>query len=252
MRLETDWPATLAGWDAREAQATAEGRYSPREHFPHPVHVVRLAHELRLERFLPAAYYDLSRYGPRKIAAGASPIPTALPLATAPTTEEEPEPAPTPPVRLSDGDLHATFAGREAGQRFLAAFIERELSGRAVSEGCANRAQGASHHCRESFYFIMLNLLRAVSGIATGRDADPLFSLNQAAEMLGRTDFSDGTRQCGLRICAACKEDFAGAVAKARKEAWAMVPAWFGLAPTACGGEGGGLAVEESRDLLLG
>ena len=132
-------------------------------------------------------------------------------------------------VRLSDADLNTTLAGREAGQRFLASFIDRELSGRTIAAGCANRAHAEGHHCRESYYFIMLNLLRAVSGIATGRDADPLFSLLQAVEMLSRTDFSDGTRQCGLRICASCKEDFSLAVAKARKEAWELIPVWFGL-----------------------
>ena len=231
-RLAVDWPSTLAGWDAREARATQGQRYGPREHYAHPVHVVRLAAELRLGGILPAALYDLSRYGPRKIAAGTPPLPPSSFFTNADGeartvgNEEEEQ-----PVRLVDADLHATFAGREAGQRFLAAFIERELSGRPASAGCANRAANATAHCRESFYFIMLNLLRAVSGIATGRDADPLFSLAQAAEMLGRTDFSDGTRQCGLRICAACREDFAGAVARARAEAWEMVPVWFGLKP---------------------
>ncbi|KAH9905084.1 uncharacterized protein BXZ73DRAFT_109065 [Epithele typhae] len=223
-RLEADWPAALPGWDCREAQATADMRYSPREHFPHPVHLIRLAQELRLDHLLPAAYYDLSRYGPRKIAAGASPLPPSLPVTSAP-----PPSAPPANIRLAHADLHATFVGREAGQRFLATFIDRELATRPISAGCANRAHGDGHHCRESYYFIMLNLLRAVSGIATGRDADPLFSLAQASEMLGRTDFSDGTRQCGLRICGACKEDFAGAVASARREAWEMVPVWFGL-----------------------
>ena len=134
-------------------------------------------------------------------------------------------------LRLDRADVNETFLGREEGQRFVAAFIDRELASRPLSENCQNRAQANGHHCRESYYFIMLNLLRAVSGIATGRDADPLFSLAQAAEMLGRTDFSDGTRQCGLRICAACREDFAGAVARARAEAWEMVPVWFGLKP---------------------
>jgi hypothetical protein len=57
------------------------------------------------------------------------------------------------------------------------------------------------HACRESFYFIVLNVLRSVGGIACGRDADPLFTLLQAVEMCERTDFSDGTRMCGLRMC---------------------------------------------------
>ncbi|KAI9063843.1 hypothetical protein FKP32DRAFT_1676118 [Trametes sanguinea] len=53
--------------------------------------------------------------------------------------------------------------------------------------------------------------------------------LRSAVEMLSRTDFSDGTKQCGLRICASCKEDFTLAAAQAREEAWAMIPVWFGL-----------------------
>lgn len=237
-RLEADWPTTLLGWDRREQQATLDTRYNPREHFPHPVLVIQLAHELNLDQLLPCAFYDLCRYGPRKIAAGASTIPSLLPAkfvaqaqlpAGAQTSADAVASGHIIQLRLSKQHLRATFLGREAGQRFLADFIQRELHGRAISANCANRSHANGHHCRESYYFIMLNLLRAVSGIATGRDADPLFSLMQAVEMLSRTDFSDGTRQCGLRICASCKEDFSLAVAKARKEAWDLIPEWFGL-----------------------
>ncbi|KAI0703953.1 hypothetical protein C8Q76DRAFT_753051 [Earliella scabrosa] len=227
VRLEADWPTTLLGWDQREQQATADGRYNPREEFPHPVLVIQLAQELHLDHILPSAFYDLSRYGPRKIAAGASTVPSLLPSRYR-THMADPD-SETCVLRLGAADLHTTFSGREEGQRFLAAFINAELSERAVSANCQNRHHADGHHCRESFYFVMLNLLRAVGGIATGRDADPLFSLMQAAEMLSRTDFSDGTRQCGLRICAVCKEDFSRAVARARREAWEMIPVWFGL-----------------------
>jgi len=75
----------------------------------------------------------------------------------------------------------------------------------------------------------MLNVLRSVGGIACGRDADPLFTLIQALEMLSRTDFSDGTRQCGLKICAACKADFSQSVTKTRQDIWREIPAWFKL-----------------------
>ena len=78
-RLEADWPTTLLGWDRREQKATVDTRYNPREHFPHPVLVIQLAHELSLDQLLPCAFYDLCRYGPRKIAAGASTIPSLLP-----------------------------------------------------------------------------------------------------------------------------------------------------------------------------
>jgi hypothetical protein len=98
-------------------------------------------------------------------------------------------------------------------------------------------------HCAESFYYILLNVLRSVGGIACGRDADPLFTLVQALEMLSRTDFTtadmgtgdtnseggSGQKKCGLKLCAMCKLDFAKAVVRAREEVWALLPAWFGL-----------------------
>ncbi|RPD58813.1 hypothetical protein L226DRAFT_471169 [Lentinus tigrinus ALCF2SS1-7] len=243
MRLEADWPTTLGGWDKREQHATVDTRYCPREHFPHPILVIQLCQELGLDHMLPSALYDLSRYGPRKIAAGASTVPALLSSRSRAHAHADPQDPNTVIVRLDLSDLQAVFRGREQGQRFLAAFIEQELSGRAISANCANRPHANGHHCRESYYFIMLNLLRAVGGIATGRDADPLFSLLQGVEMLSRTDFSDGTRQCGLRICASCKEDFSIAVAKARREAWEQIPAWFGLQakdapPTSMSGRG--------------
>ena len=254
-RLEADWPTTLLGWDRREQKATVDTRYNPREHFPHPVLVIQLAHELSLDQLLPCAFYDLCRYGPRKIAAGASTIPSLLPpkvLSQAhppiqPHSTSASTAGPIVQLRLSKAHLRVTFLGREAGQRFLADFIQRELHGRAISANCANRNHAGGHHCRESYYFIMLNLLRAVSGIATGRDADPLFSLMQAVEMLSRTDFSDGTRQCGLRICASCKEDFSLAVAKARKDAWDLIPEWFGLREKS-GGEQTSLTPEAEQE----
>ena len=83
------------------------------------------------------------------------------------------------------------------------------------------------HPCRESFYFIILNILRSVGGIANGRDADPLFTLIQATETLFRTDFSEGQRLCGLRLCQPCKADFAISTAKAREEVWNLIPRWF-------------------------
>ena len=229
MRLEADWPTTLGGWDRREQQATIDTRYCPREHFPHPILVVQLCQELALDHILPSALYDLSRYGPRKIAAGASTVPALLSSRNRTHARADPMDPNAVIVRLDLPDLQGVFRGREQGQRFLAGFIDQELSNRAVSPNCANRHHANGHYCRESYYFIMLNLLRAVGGIATGRDADPLFSLMQAVEMLSRTDFSDGTRQCGLRICPSCKEDFSHAVAKARRDAWDHIPEWFGL-----------------------
>ena len=101
--------------------------------------------------------------------------------------------------------LCQVLRGREASQRFIATFIARDLNHRPPAAECLNRNDDNTdliiHPYRESFYFIMLNILRSVGGIANDRDADPLFTLIQATEMLFRTDFSDGRRQCGLRLC---------------------------------------------------
>ncbi|KAJ7763941.1 hypothetical protein B0H14DRAFT_3594045 [Mycena olivaceomarginata] len=100
--------------------------------------------------------------------------------------------------------LRTTFCRREAVQAYLAVFISTHLHARAPAPLCAylEDEPPAWHACRKSFYFIMRNVLRSVGGIACGRDADPLFTLLQAVEMRERTDFSDGTRMCGLRMCA--------------------------------------------------
>ncbi|KAJ7811845.1 hypothetical protein B0H14DRAFT_3879941 [Mycena olivaceomarginata] len=116
--------------------------------------------------------------------------------------------------------LLTTFRGREAAQAYLAAFISTHLHARAPARLCAylEDEPPAQHACREPFYFIMLNVLRSVGGIACGRDADPLFTLLQAVEMLERTDFSDRTRVYGLRMCAACKVNFRECTGRAREE----------------------------------
>lgn len=54
----------------------------------------------------------------------------------------------------------------------------------------------------------------------------PLFTLVQVAEMLTRTDFSDGQRQMG---CTACEADFETSVGKTREEVWRNLPTWFGM-----------------------
>ncbi|KAF7327970.1 hypothetical protein MKEN_00377200 [Mycena kentingensis (nom. inval.)] len=222
-RLEREWPTTLAGWDAREhAAVDAYGQYQPRVSCPHPVLVIDLAIQLHLPALLPSAMYDLSRYGPSKILAG---TPAPLPIAFS----SQPDPT-LPPMQLSHEFLVATFRGREYAQRYLAQFIFKELEGRSPAADCMYVQEDLpSRRCRESFYFIMLNVLRSVGGIACGRDADPLFTLVQAMDMLSRTDFSDGHRQCGLRMCHPCKVDFAKTATKAREEVWGLLPLWFGL-----------------------
>ena len=220
---------TLEEWDAREKAAIDKnGSYSPREVCAHPTLLIQLANELDLQHLLPAAYYDLSRYGPRRIVSGA-PIPTLL----APNSVNKEKHA---VMYLDRRELRAVLLGRESGQRFLSAFIEAELTNRPISAECGNKHHDAGRVCRESTYYVMLNVLRAVGGITHGRDADPLFTLTQAVDMLSRTDFTDGVRRCGLKICSACKEDLAECVTKARKHVWALIPQWFGLEESASPG----------------
>ncbi|KDR70044.1 hypothetical protein GALMADRAFT_76823 [Galerina marginata CBS 339.88] len=229
-RLDTDWPSKLIEWDSRERRSTDEnGRYAPRDHCAHPILVIELALDMNLPTILPAALYDLSRYGPSKIMVGTTSPTSAFDRIISQLTAS-PLP-PERPVRLSRDLLCRTLRGREATQRYMAGFIAKELHCRAPATDCLNSAEkeSSSRPCHESFYFIMLNILRSVGGIACGRDADPLYTLIQAADMLTRTDFSDGQRQCGLKLCQTCKVDFAEATSKAREEVWSLLPQWFGF-----------------------
>lgn len=242
-RLHHDWPATLVEWDRREdAATTANGQYSPRIYYPHPILVIQLAMELDIPSIAPAAFYDLARYGPTKILTGIN--------AVQPACDQEPQLG----ISSTTQDLLVrTFCGRESGQRYIADFLARELEDRPLSRACANRdvTLGAVSHadsgrlgindCYESFYYILLNILRAIGGIASGRDADPVFTLKQTKEMLSRTDFSDGSEDgklCGLRMCGACREEFEKCVGRAREKAWQSIPGWFDVSETwrsACG-----------------
>ncbi|KAF8870584.1 hypothetical protein CPB84DRAFT_1801842, partial [Gymnopilus junonius] len=231
-RLDSEWPTSLADWDFRERRCTDEtGRYVPRDYCAHPILVIELALDMNLPSILPAALYDLSRYGPSKIMTG-----TISPTTAYERVVSQLSGSPLPfekPVRLSRELLCRTLRGREATQRYMASFIAKELHCRSPAADCLNRANekgdNPNRPCHESFYFIMLNILRSVGGIACGRDADPLYTLIQAAEMLSRTDFSDGQRQCGLKLCQPCKAEFAEATAKARDEVWSLLPMWFGF-----------------------
>jgi hypothetical protein len=229
--LEREWPSTLSDWDVRERQATDHtGQYAPRKHYTHPISVINLARELSLDHLLPAAFFDLCRYGPSKIAAGSSAQTSGSKDKGNGSNSAFPKRI-TEASRLSDIDLCAALRGRESAQRFIASFIDEHLANRGVAEACLNKdgSEDSSRECRESFYFIMLNVMRSVGGIACGRDADPLFTLLQAAEMLERTDFSDGVTTCGLKLCRACKEDFHLVVQHAREKVWDSIPRWFGL-----------------------
>ena len=160
-----------------------------------------------------------------------------------------------PMIHLSHDSLVRTLRGRELAQLYISTFLTRALEHRpsaaclysskaAPSTGASSVGVGVgvptggtaaatmsskSAYCNESFYFIHLNVLRSVGGIACGRDADPLFTLVQAAEMLERKDFSDGVRTCGLKMCGVCKREWKGEVGRAREEVWGLIPVWFGL-----------------------
>lgn len=223
-----DWPCSLSSWDSREVEATDSfGRYAPRTRFAHPILVINFARELGFTCLLPCAFYDLCRYGPSKIVSGVVKPITEKPVRfmTASSLSGSLE-----PVNLSLPDLHIALQGRERAQRVVATFIEEELSNREPCGDCHNRATDSGRTCREAFYYITLNMLRALGGLASGRDCDPLFSLTQASEMMSRTDYTaDGTTFCSLRLCSACKVDFAQAVRAGRERVWAQIPSWFGM-----------------------
>lgn len=221
-----DWPCSLSSWDARELEATDSfGRYTPRARFAHPILVIKFARELGIANLLPCAFYDLCRYGPSKIVAGISRHHTIGSLQSFNTSPLSPE-----PVVLSFTDLNVALQGRERAQRVVAIFIEEELSNREPCADCHSRTTDSGRTCREAFYYITLNMLRALSGLASGRDCDPLYSLAQAGEMMSRADYTaDGTTFCSLRLCAACKLEFAQAVKLGRERVWTQIPSWFGM-----------------------
>ncbi|KAI0268311.1 hypothetical protein BC834DRAFT_923355 [Gloeopeniophorella convolvens] len=208
-RLQTYFPVTLAEWDRRERMSVAsDGHYDPRHEIPCPIHVVNLARELNVGSILPAAFYDLSRYGTSKTASGTEPL---AHLETA-------------PVMLSHDDLVVTFRGREALQRSVATFLNEHVKNRAPAAECVG-----GQACRDAFYFITLNTLRAVGGIAAGRDGDPLFTLGQMIDMLHHTEWVDGQYLRGLPLCGKCREDFIPVVHAGRQAIWDQIPEWFGL-----------------------
>jgi hypothetical protein len=242
-RLASDWPTTLRGWDARETEAIdGKGAYVPREYTTHPILLIELAKELGLIEFLPSAFYDLSRYGPSKIFLGTPALKGVLSQSAdtgtdAPEIKSPQDDDPLQPVRLTNDMLARTLRGRERGQKFIHKFIITRILHRAASEDCLYRLEPtngvASFPCYQSFYFIALNVLRAVGGIASGRDADPLFTLLQAVEMLSRMDFENGNEgdggKCGLKMCGTCKADFEEDCHRARRAVWRELPRWFGL-----------------------
>ena len=114
------------------------------------------------------------------------------------------------------------------GQRFTISFIERSLVDPPISLRCLNH----EFQSQTAFYFITLNALRSINGISFGRDADPLFTLDQTEDMLDRIDYADVVDPkvlCSLNICAVCKADFRAVIRTARQDVWKSIPSWFDL-----------------------
>ncbi|KAF8272473.1 hypothetical protein EI94DRAFT_1796094 [Lactarius quietus] len=255
-RLQTYFPITLSEWDRRERMALSpEGHYDPRYEIPSPIHVINLARELNVGSVLPAAFYDLARYGTSRTAGGTEPLAhlvldsssenadspaTATPTQTAdrapsssPSLSPESSRFSTPtllqdtaPVMLSHDDLVLTLRGRESLQRSVATFLDAQVKNRSPAEGCVG-----GQTCLDAFYFITLNTLRAVGGIAAGRDGDPLFTLGQIIGMLHHAEWVDGQYLRGFPMCGRCREEFIPAVHAGRQAIWDQIPEWFGLEP---------------------
>lgn len=193
-RLESEWPSTLVSWNDRERLVVnCDGVYSPRDIYTHPILVINLCLELGFTSFLPAAFYDLSRYGPSKIAES---------VLSSSECDEGSWPS------VSGDVLLAVLEGRERGQKYVTHYVATELCKRAPSPFCTNAGDDYSRLCHESFYFIMLNILRCVGGLSNGRDADPLFTILQSVEMMSREDFINDQGKFRLGLCGPCKRPF--------------------------------------------
>ena len=246
-RLQSYFPVTLSDWDRRERMSLSpEGHYDPRYEIPSPIHVINLARELNVGSVLPAAFYDLARYGTSRTAGGTEPLahlvletpsesgPTSTTAPKSPPTADRDPPSPhspmlvqdAAPVVLSHDDLVLTFRGREGMQRSVATFLDAQVMNRSSAEGCVG-----GQTCRDAFYFITLNTLRAVGGIAAGRDGDPLYTLGRMIDMLHHTEWVDGQYLRGLPMCGICREEFIPAVHAGRQAIWDQIPEWFGLEP---------------------
>ena len=78
---------------------TSDGHYEARHEIPSPIHVINLARELNVGSILPAAFYDLARYGTSRTASGTEPL--ARLVLEGPSNENSPMSATcTPPVPL--------------------------------------------------------------------------------------------------------------------------------------------------------
>ena len=112
-----------------------------------------------------SAMYDISRYAPSQIKIG-SPPPALVSPALRPDLDIKTY---YEFITLTPDLRFRTLRGRECSQRHLAAFIKKEL-----------------------------NVLWSVGGVSFGRDADPLFSLLQAVDMLQNRERASFRAKKGL------------------------------------------------------
>ena len=211
-RLRLDWPSTLTEWDARERAATTpNGLYKPSLTRTDPILVIDLARELSLPSLLRAAFYDLSRYTPTHILRGSSVTPDGQ------------------RVFLSRTDLMLAFQGKEAGQNFVSLFIARELEDRGPSPWCLSVHNKDSEICRDAFALVTYECMRALSGLTTGRETDPLFMLQCIVGLQIQQTGTDFDEKPAARGCEICRADLRATIRRARQSIWDSIPGWFGI-----------------------
>ena len=219
--LHHDWPITLAAWDVREREAiSANGVYESARIRPHPIFIIKLAHELGPvgATLLPAAFYDLSRYNCSHIWMG---CPNLLQGSSGNTNVG------TGVTRLSMADMQTVMIGKEASQNFIARFLRQELGNMDI---CEHGPYGHGSDCRHAFGDLAHDLYRGIVGVTCGRDSDPLFTLDAAVRMQGIevVDESIGMHPAS-RVCEQCRTKFAQVVLATRYYVWNHLPSWFGL-----------------------
>ncbi|KAH7904822.1 hypothetical protein BJ138DRAFT_1119048 [Hygrophoropsis aurantiaca] len=210
LRLETDWPQTLAEWDLAEAEFTSmdvlssqdgnEGLRASYVHlddwYPEPVSAIQIARECDVPSILPAAFYHLSRLSAVQDNLGQRQQhgpPQFLPRHRSAQWDD-----------LSAKDLLCLIKGREN--------IAQTDLGLIFSDDCGC---GGQHPC------IGLKNCGLVEEInrERGRTSDALALLQSYAD---RPDYGD-------RICAQCCAFMKGRLRKARRVLWVQLPELFQL-----------------------
>jgi hypothetical protein len=222
--LHHDWPTTLAAWDVREKEAIGHtGAYESERIRPHPIVIIKLAHELGPAgaTLLPAAFYDLSRYNCSHIWMGCSNI---VQDASGNTSTRS-----TGATRLSMTDMQRVMIGKEASQTFIVHFLRDELESMDIPPFCEHGPYENGRECRHAFDDLAHEMYRGIVGVTSGRDSDPLFTLDVAVSIQGRE--VDGTLgvHSARRACEQCRAQFSQVALAARRYVWDQLPRWFGL-----------------------